>query len=667
MSSPSSAIQGQPCLAKFEYRDQKTKVTVPVNAEGVVLAQGGANTAWTKIDLLREDDPKKAIIWVPTSYLEIGRGPKVGESPLIDFPMRPTVSLQSFPPSAGSLVRRFALTCINGILNADPKPDISPHARSILSDSDQLGNLLTIIDEGCDRAKSSEILNKPSFTALDLVNGLQPAKNSARCGIYVLLYRLPDKTIKVYVGRTTVTFKSRLSNHESRGKNNPTGSHYAQRAKAMQPGGNMAERILCDIESSDATITATAEQLFIMLLQSYSSEVLNYKPRPMKRNRGTEPDEDRVHPVEELAKHFVASRDAQLFSQIASQTQSLLGCTGGVKSESFGADDGCNWSSPLTESDLTRTIWVRTDFPGRCSQYRRPPVSVFPQTKVIHGAQGDSVVESKVIRAITTAGQRHWDFVVNKKSDPPECAEVHTIIEITPPGRIHPRPWARLPPYGVWQDWKDANRLGIRLEWIDPESKKWCARNVQVRNHHKVENVGFPGCIRQYAMATALIRFFEGKTLAAGHVREGFDFQYGPARVKYVRWLHLEQRIAIEDFVPSIQDANTDGPRARRLEDVGQMLLDSGAGTYGTFPSSGIGHRTMCDHCFLRNARVCERNKTDLACKTCYGYGMPCTWTHNVVLRADTELKQAISVPEKHNQSITDIDPREIHHFTTET
>lgn len=242
---------------------------------------------------------------------------------------------------------------------------------------------------------------------------------------------------------------------------------------------------------------------------------------------------------------------------------------------SFGVSRTLNYDSPLREGSTTneKLLWTAVVQPGKKIAYRRSPLTPsvatnMPTLAVIKGQtyhDANSTDRKKRESRVT--------FLIGYRQGEPyptdPNTEVTVVFEIMSNNAQHEWPYARLPNIGRYSDWQVANRLAVRLEW--QEKGQWKSRYVQ-RDGRGFMGTKDPGCIRTYAEAMGLIRYFEQLTQESPR---GWDLTYGLARVKRIDFDHMTQTVHISEVAP--QGRSMPAPYEKTPNEVAREVAALGA------------------------------------------------------------------------------------------
>ncbi|KAL0254969.1 hypothetical protein SLS55_009493 [Diplodia seriata] len=341
--------------------------------------------------------------------------------------------------------------------------------------------------------------------------------------------------------------------------------------------------------------------------------------------------------------------------------------------------DGLNISSPLYEALVKGegSIWVRQETDDYYV-FRKPASALNARRYIIFSLYGPKV------------GGGTEDYVNCKsRQSPPEMKvgqAYYLVVEIKKHGR-HPKPYALLPDLGLWQDWAEAKRLGIRFEY-ENEAGQWrthymqdaCDPMTKVLSTFGRNNVPpIPGSVQIYAESMALINFFMRRTMATQYRPVWWPHLGTGENVIAYQYNHMQQTWTLNN-IPETFIGH--GPIAKTWESLKQELHAAGAEridlAWSERPMRKSGRNSIwvqyCDFCYLNHLLVnrmavndldgfemlvrpawsgisqsagstdqrltCERFGQTSQCKNCRDMGIPCSYTidwdklkHNVKLQ----------------------------------
>jgi hypothetical protein len=247
--------------------------------------------------------------------------------------------------------------------------------------------------------------------------------------------------------------------------------------------------LLCALPANDKTLFIV-EQLFTLLLETYSPRVLRFSPETIK---------DKTQDVGQDIGNSVAMMEyAYYLSKVAEAAKAETGWPGACQSRGgdFGAEQGLNWSSPFMElGGYIPVIWTRTLTPDRERYiFRRG----FPIMKTHASRMVFYISKSEETVFVHQLGPKVYG--------PEDKAQVSLIAEVMINGKPHPNPWSRLMGLELWDDWLKANSVALAVEWEKDGKRE--RKYLQSAGHYVVADDSVPGSIIPYTNAMALYRFF---------------------------------------------------------------------------------------------------------------------------------------------------------------
>ncbi|KAK5241945.1 hypothetical protein LTR40_007991, partial [Exophiala xenobiotica] len=388
------------------------------------------------------------------------------------------------------------------------------------------------------RQRVLDYLNRSgdNFTIEQLMSVLEPVEwNDNRAGVYTRIYykfkhsnRLPSQ----YTGKTN-NLASRDSGHEGSKEVETHSNHYSTRRAATKY--IMAPICLLNEEN----LRTVAEQFFTCLFETYTQKVLDFEDRS-----GKSQDEN----IGDIERYYNDKEASVCLMKLARSAFEKSGWPGCRSRQSYGASDGCNWNSPITEwLKGERIIWTKLDMPeSNIFIFQRTPV------QVRSGSGGNRriyITMEQPDDASTGWSRGSFEPSIPEGVDLPLGTWVWPVIEMTRDGTQHPRSYARLPTVGPWLDWDAANSWAVRIEFRGPKSGNWESLElVSARPlNSRAAQVTAPGAFNSYAQGVAINRFLnQGRLSRQG--RPPWMYYYGVARLKEQKLDWLSQTGTIMDI-----------------------------------------------------------------------------------------------------------------------
>ncbi len=102
---------------------------------------------------------------------------------------------------------------------------------------------------------------------------------------------------------------------------------------------------------------------------------------------------------------------------------------------------------------------------------------------------------------------QNFAFRITKTEGPAPGTPITVVFELMLDGSPHPRPWARLPKVGCFEDWNLANSIGVRVEWSEKNGGPQ-AMTLQASKREWLLDDNDYGANGAYGWAIAFVRFF---------------------------------------------------------------------------------------------------------------------------------------------------------------
>ncbi|ETN39460.1 uncharacterized protein HMPREF1541_05684 [Cyphellophora europaea CBS 101466] len=642
---------GKPYKALQAYLDNSRgqHVDLRIGDEGKVLKKSvQSGVEWLQVSIPARDQEH----WVPPHCIQVNEAIYYGELRYNEIVTMEdhidTARLRNMVPGQSSQLGKAIEAQLVAWNEQQPEVDMGDDVKKTISNTAQRNKLISRIIEGCEKAGSYGILNKPDFVQSDL-SSFQDAKDCQQGGIYVNRYSsfIDDPALKpvLRVGKGTVIAK-RIDDHVKHGDPQSTydleKTHYRMARKA-----NVKEHfVLCILSSAvDQTI---AEQLFNNLLQTWAPWVITntiFETTPEEDSRSRDVELDKIKAVKYRAFFLAAYRHKLLSDSV----QVLTGWPGAVFRDGFDASHGLNVSTPLSEeASNERSIWTRIDIPDKLTAFYSHPRRVRVREKK---GKTNGYYELLELGSKATNDRLLFQFLSSKEAlrkaniNIKEGTLVYPRIEIRLDGQPHVSSWARLQDLEIWNDHKQAAAVGVYFEYQD-ERGNWCEFCMQSSTFKELKNPRQRGSLTRHSQAMGLYRYLMQERLPQDwSEQENWISDYGIARVHQLHFDSFTQTFSFKEiFGPGLP---RDLPKRKReavieseLKAAGAQHLSTVTGWQGYRPQklgSGPGSpRTMCDLCQCISKATGNRthrcvqsdNRSDL-CTNCWDLGIPCTWTPN--------------------------------------
>ncbi len=464
--------------------------------------------------------------------------------------------------------------------------------RDRLCNQEQFNAMVTSIMAGM-RPRVLDILNSGgNFSIQQLMSALEPVQsNDDRGAVYTRIYydfqdrkRLPSQ----YTG-TTNNLAARDSGHEGVKHIETNSNHY----RTSRAANHYIMGPICLL--NEEQLRTIAEQLFTCLFETYTDAVMNYQDRSGK---------SQSEKISDVDSYYNDREASLLLMQLARSAFKKADWPGCRSRQSYGAGDGCNWNSPITEwLKGERVIWTQLAFPdNNLLQLQRTPVQIRSGSR---DSNDRIYITIEQQGSATLASRGSFEPTVPTELKLPLGTWVWPVIEMTKNGCPHPRSWARLPTKGPWYDWDAANSWALRIEF-QRENGNWESTELVSAYpfRPRTAQLSWPGAFNAYAQGIARRRFFNQAVLTH-QGRPVWMCDYGIARIKEQKMDWLKQTGTIVDVQPPGNIV-----RASRMKsqwDMQSELAAVGVNAFGApFQSDRESTRVRkperaCDSCYLHN------------------------------------------------------------------
>lgn len=598
---------GYPFIAIRDFTNDQNEHILSKGDKGKVVRNVNG---WYYVNLAHVSPPRRG--WVPPGALQVGKNRKYDDL-TIDVRLPSIQPLQAGTASSEQSQLRRALVAFFSALQANTQelPFLPPWFVERLHNNTQRLNMTQRIMQGMVPAVLN-VLNSTDFTIDQLRASLvQVEESDSRAGIYTRIYydfkpgfRANNSLPSQYVGKS-LNLGLRLQGHSRSTEQEAHSNHY----KVARAAGGMIMGTICYID--DTFLQAVAEQCFVSLFETSCAAVLSFRAPTIEN---TTPTDEPTGAMEKALKYIDDKAAASALVQVANCAAQISGWPKARSRFSYGASDGCNWNSPITEAQRgERIIWVKTVHEhANLEVYSRPHTTV----RTSKGDVKKVFITMELPSATTSAHQTRgsMECTLPVALDIPAGAMVRPVIEMTIDGTAHPKSWTGLPSLGPWFDWNLARSWALKLEWKpDPNEEQWMhvyMRASQVMNFRS-KQLYEPGAFNTYAQGIAIFRFLRQLTLNS-EGRPPWLYDYGIARLKEAKLDWLEQIVKVTDIVPELRIVRQKGPKpdwdmCYELQAAGLYVW----GTYGELdrPSNRVRKpRGACDSCYLHNLEARTRH-----------------------------------------------------------
>lgn len=349
------------CYKKYQARSSK-ELSITLSSRGEVTKWDPANPAW--VHVINRDTKPIQQGWVPLDRITVGSGRcdqpiKVKDHGTFDSNILDSTLQQSVAgfPSTGTLERGVSafLIALNENLDKSGLTNVMDRIRAkINSTPKNLAATARRIIDGVRAAGQYDVLSGQGFTADDLARAPQKldlrkiSPEPARVGVYCLVYEDKDGKRACYIGKS-INMVQRFRDH----RRNTFDSEQHEYRRYHYQVARQAEQyfavVVCCLKPKDAQdgTLAIAEQVFVSLLESYRTELMNFRPS------GTD----------EATAWLEDYEQAQTLCSIAAEAKQKSHWPGGIISrpDALTIHTGLNWSSPICEACHFKNVWVRTE------------------------------------------------------------------------------------------------------------------------------------------------------------------------------------------------------------------------------------------------------------------------------------------------------------------
>ncbi|GIZ43110.1 hypothetical protein CKM354_000635000 [Cercospora kikuchii] len=518
-----------------------------------------------------------------------------------------------------------------------------------------------------------DLLNSGNFS-LDDIASRAPivytgSPNGGKTGMYMNIAKdfreEPARQPELYMGKTMNSFGARYDQHLDKASAAlPKGNHYraAKKAKFYKM------YVLCyldeDDEDPERARSNVFEQINTDLFETSSPSVRN-----LQTVEDTLDDSERDQvtangdKVTRAAKYALDKENALVFGDLAKKVFRTTGWPGGCRREpgtstkSFGSSVGLNWTMPLTERLLCKTVWTMIEKPGKFAEYRRTNCNV----ELAEGLR--RFFTKSYINLDGSTKLSNW-YLPNGVG-PPVGTKLHVVVEIRLDGQPHAIPHGLQATVGPMSDFDEANEVGMRIEWQNAAGQ-WMQEYVQMKQQYNRHNEAHPtGITAGYLRCTALRAFLKQEHRP---VTAQFPFltNYGIAKVKKISIDHLTQTITSQLLAATgkPRPANkplrwqTDAQQSTIMRSLGVQHTPAPVGNLNQYPPVNQAFRKItgkakvrCDWCHF-GIKIAGRKKLECmqvwgkaVCGDCERMGRGCNYTHEDIMNQSQALQRASFTP----------------------
>ncbi|KAL6364294.1 hypothetical protein LRP88_02213 [Fusarium phalaenopsidis] len=646
----------------WEYRDQRFAFgrTNPVpdkykrdgvfrlleKDEGFLLAKDPKNE-WGLGEFLREGVRIK--VMVPMNRIRVGAPVRSFEDKLSEGAAIAPLPVGSIDVGAGTCLERYVRSFWVGIRQ---QANVFQHlgmrdenTQAVFSDQLFVNNVNVVLSGFTPPARS--LLEHGHFSASDLV-GLRKLEDDwppkDLWAVYLLVYTHQDDAhanvddLAIYAGQSTWLHRRAAAHREAVAHSQS--AHYVLARRSPPNHRHMIPIILLDpsaIGGNARIVLNMAEQTAMSMFNAYHKGLIKSDNSPP----AFAVSKSRYAPIK--ASHDTAR-------QLSGWPR--LVCS------------GCNVTSPLFGSslrDISPTIY--------CYRHRANDPDFKPFTTyrcAINMLPSSAGAVYQFLWRRTDGEQEMFRFYLNHtvlalhNLTPPLTG--YLVFEVMQNGQPHPRPWMQMPSVGPFQQFSQANSVGVRFEFLRRDQGKWFSCSIPMGSIRTISSMwkegieaptfaeGREAVLKPWRKAMTLIQLLEGITFTGplnGFEKRAF---IATRQVLELENDHINQRarwvLRREQSRPAPAKAtweyNVD--LVMREFNTEHTLITRDGPPDITEPFwSPTEHdvqlargpkRAFCDVCKFSytpsNQTRCERdpNRTDVwVCKCCSLMGKPCTFT----------------------------------------
>lgn len=559
----------------------------------------------------------------------------------------PTGMVGQIPPN-NSVLFRTLNGLMSGLKNLHELQALTLEGRmkDVVTDATERNRFLWKIMEGIRDARLETLMQSGSFDIEALLDravdpNTLPPKSS---GIYIIRYQDFKKREwkewkMIYVGQSS-RLRERMKEHATDATTLTTHSlHYKLANNSHEPAGRSG--VICNWPA-DKEIKC-AEQIILMLFDSMHPSLTTFRPDIFSASDPQAVDDSNI-------RRYGDVKEATIVRKMALEVFRQTGWRAFCRPGDLGANQGLNRSSPMSENeDYSRTLWTVQTVPGRMSVFRRGPVKA--------GTTGrKTTVHVLTLRYFDRTGKMFaWNFEAPTITGIEQGMDLYPAFEICETG-AHPTQYARLPLVGPIDDWLDAQRVALRIDFVD-KNGNWQRRYIQ---SGRITSFA-PGSGSQYMHARARPNIPPAPLTGEDNVPGVFDY-YVKCKAIYnyfkqigvqndYPWMHTMGNARIKEIIPHVLDCRIEikdkvAPpvrthRARKIASDEHIPVYQAAGLthINEWRDSGIktpgSHQTRhkCDGCATFTVGTDKftgllcRKRNDRGCHNCSLRGIPCSWS----------------------------------------
>ncbi|USP82788.1 hypothetical protein yc1106_10062 [Curvularia clavata] len=484
-----------------------------------------------------------------------------------------------------------------------------------------------------------------SFTGTMLLRSsrykIRDLQSSQDAGIYARFHTTGDQVGHRWAPRSSYAYVGQTNDFAERNES------HKQNYRTSYGTLTRDSEVICMIAlcvlppGEDSGLHYLAEQIFVCMLQTYRSEVLD---------QGGE----NIHLL-----NFGES--AKYFTELSEEVFRMTGWQGFIRRgfASCGVAHGANCSSPIFEyaARSEKFLFIRQDAEIVMDSSTVPMAYYRRSDRLVTSNLRNNTIA--LTTKITVKGEIkkfvHIFFTKSQNQEsgvdvPPPGSPYELVFEVRKDGRAHHSPWARLPKIGRFQNWEQASSWAVRIEWEHPiNSGKWRFMYVQARKVLGWQDASVPGSLTIYAKAISFLQWLTNSE--PNHKHAWIPRMRGKARVMQCDLDAMNQTIVFRSnpdpirMLPGDIIAEHAIKAQMRKPEYGLRQVDA---RFGDFGGARVGSRSVCDTCFMIPRFVyggyladkgCVQDKVNKnACTNCVLFGRPCcSWTLLPAARVTSE------------------------------
>ncbi|RSL96225.1 hypothetical protein CDV31_013565 [Fusarium ambrosium] len=565
--------------------------------------------------------------WVPLRILRKG---KQEADPLPIELLSPARLMQAgvSDPGPSENTLQETLRCLwktiknNSTLITDIVPGMSEASKKVLFHQSAARYADVIYSSILPQARA--IMSNGSFTpnrlrTLTQVSGSWPKQP----GIYLIIYgdfgtrKIGSRMYEAaaYIGQTN-NFQTRQSQHQSRAQLGSSSNHYrlAARAEKMR----MVPLILQNTNQVPPRFLDVAEFSMVCLFRSWYPGLFS----PSDAN---------------AVGAYAADFDAALvFARLMDQVSSK---TGWGTSPTY----GLNWNTPILRNAKMDQQWTGW-YQEAESMFR------FRSRRQLHKSKDEYFLRWYAYEAVRIPKEL-WN-----EAGFQDGQVVHVLVELRKRGDeylTHPFRYIRLPPtIGRNTELEKLRSLAIQVQWFCESTNKWKQSYLErTKIWSTMSNTN--DVLQAYRRGLMVLCDVEEVSYSSCP-----DWVHSrcPAKVQFLRYNHLEQKLAVEITQPRVVPWRRDYTMQENTDRLNNMFPRSqfpdtivGAHPGPGFFTGKTKQRAHCDVCISqRSTTKCDHSSTDNSCRCCRPLRRPCTWSRGAQNLEDFlqgERLEELSIP----------------------